>query len=140
MSFYHGRKFLPQRFRLILLSVLQGDGLPFSQVLSEKEIQTALEEEGVSFATEDDEVYTPAITLWAFLSQVLHKAEQRSCLAAVERSSNRQPSSAIDRGSPRPLRTARGETPSETSSAVNDASRRSAGSAAPRHQSLREKK
>lgn len=85
MSFYHGRKFLPQRFRLILLSVLQGDGLPFSQVLCEKEIQTAFEEEGVSFASEDDEVYTPAITLWAFLSQVLHKAEQRSCLAAVSR-------------------------------------------------------
>lgn len=85
MSFYQGRRFLPQRFRLILLSVLQADGLPFAEVLSEKEIQTAFDEEGVSFATEDDEVYTPAITLWAFLSQVLHKAEQRSCLAAISR-------------------------------------------------------
>ena len=28
---------------------------------------------------------TPPLTLWAFLSQVLHKAEQRSCLAAVSR-------------------------------------------------------
>lgn len=85
MSFYHGRKSLPQRFRLVLLSVLQTGGLPFSDVLPEEEIQDAFDEEDVSFAREDDEVYTPPITLWAFLSQVLHKAEQRSCLAAVSR-------------------------------------------------------
>ena len=34
---------------------------------------------------EDDEVYTPPVTLWAFLSQVLFKGEQRSCAAAVGR-------------------------------------------------------
>jgi hypothetical protein len=85
MSFYHGRKYLPQRFRLVLLSVLQTNGLPFSDVLSEEEIQDAFDEQGASFALEDDEVYTPAITVWAFLSQVLHKGEQRSCLAAVSR-------------------------------------------------------
>ena len=73
MSFYHGRKYLPQRFRLVLLSVLQTDGLPFSDVLSEEEIQDAFDEQGASFALEDDEVYTPAITVWAFLSQALHK-------------------------------------------------------------------
>lgn len=85
MSFYHGRKLLPQRFRLVLLSVLQAAGLPFSDVLSEEEIQNAFDEEGVSFAKEHGDVYTPAVTLWAFLSQVLHKGEQRSCLAAVSR-------------------------------------------------------
>lgn len=85
MSFYHNRKSLPQRFRLILLSVLQTDGLPFSDVLSEEQIQDAFDEQDASFAQEEDEVYTPAMTLWAFLSQVLHKDEQRSCLAAVSR-------------------------------------------------------
>lgn len=85
MSFYHGRRSLPQRFRLVLLSVLQADGLPFSDVLSEGEIQDAFDQEDVSFADEEDDVYTPSITLWAFLSQVLHKDELRSCLAAVSR-------------------------------------------------------
>ena len=85
MSFYQGRKFLPQRFRLVLLSVLQTTGLPFADILSEAEIQNAFDEQDVSFAQEDDDVYTPAVTLWAFLSQVLHQEEQRSCLAAVSR-------------------------------------------------------
>ena len=85
MSFYHGRAFLPHRFRLVLSSVLQTGGLPFSEVLSEEEIQDAFDEQDVSFAQEEGDVYTPPMTLWAFLSQVLHKAEQRSCLAAVSR-------------------------------------------------------
>jgi len=85
MSFYHKRRSLPRRFRLVLLSVLGAGGLPFSKVLSEAEIQDAFDEEGVSFASDEDGVYTPQLTLWAFLSQVLHKGEQRSCLAAVSR-------------------------------------------------------
>jgi hypothetical protein len=85
MSFYQGRNLLPQRFRLVLLSVLQATGLPFSDVLSEEAIQAAFDEQDVSFAQEEDDVYTPAVTLWAFLSQVLHREEQRSCLAAVSR-------------------------------------------------------
>jgi len=88
MSFYHGCKSLPYRFRLVLSSFLQGEGLPFADVLPEEEIERAFEEEGVSLGTEDDgqdTVYTPAVALWAFLSQMLHKGEQRSCTAAVAR-------------------------------------------------------
>ncbi len=85
MSFYHGRESLPQRFRLVLLSVLQANGLPFSEVLTEGEIEEAFDEEDSWFAQEDDNIFTPAVTLWAFLSQVLHKGEQRSGLAAVSR-------------------------------------------------------
>ena len=44
MSFYHGRTSLPQRFRLVQLSALEADGLPFSTVLSEEEIQDAFDE------------------------------------------------------------------------------------------------
>jgi len=88
MSFYHGCKTLTGRFRLILSSFLQSDGLPFGDVLPEEEIERAFEEEGVSFHPGDEEeetVYTPAVTLWAFLSQMLHRGEQRSCTAAVSR-------------------------------------------------------
>ena len=85
MSFYQTGRFLPRRFRLVLSSVLQTAGLPFSNVLTETEIAEAFDEEGSHFAREEGDVYTPALTLWAFLSQVLHKGEQRSCLAAVSR-------------------------------------------------------
>ena len=85
MSFYQGRRLLPQRFRLVLASILQASGLPFSEVLGEKEIEEAFDAEDAWFAQEEGDVYTPAMTLWAFLSQVLYKEEQRSCLAAVSR-------------------------------------------------------
>ncbi len=85
MSFYPERKLLPQRFRLVLLSVLQTPGLPFSDVLAEEEIEEAFDEDAAWFAQEEGDVFTPPLTLWAFLSQVLYKDEQRSCLAAVSR-------------------------------------------------------
>ena len=85
MSLYQGRRFLTQRFRLVLSSVLQASGLPFSEILTEEEIAEAFEEEESWFAQEEGDTFTPPLTLWAFLSQVLHKGEQRSCLAAVSR-------------------------------------------------------
>lgn len=85
MSLYHNRPTLSRRFRLVLSSFLQQDGLPFADTLPEERIQRAFREGGADFAQDDDCVYTPAITLWAFLSQVLFKDEQRSCLAAVSR-------------------------------------------------------
>jgi hypothetical protein len=86
MSFSTSTRLLPQRFRMVLASFLQHPGLPFADVLPEEQIQSALEDQQALFAQDgDDVVYTPAITLWAFLSQVLYKAEQRSCVAAVMR-------------------------------------------------------
>jgi putative transposase len=73
------------RFGLVLRSFLQHRGLPFAQALSEETIQQAFDDEGVSFGQGEGDVYTPALTLWAFLSQALFKEEQRSCLAAVAR-------------------------------------------------------
>ena len=43
MSFYQRRRILPRRFRLVLSSVLQTSGLPFSDILTEKEIEEAFE-------------------------------------------------------------------------------------------------
>jgi len=85
MSLYQGRKSPPRRFRLVLASFLQKPGLPFADVLGEEEIQNVFDQEDVAFAEGEDDVYTPAVTLWAFLSQVLFKEEQRSCTAAVAR-------------------------------------------------------
>ena len=84
MSFYQGRP-LTQRFRLVLSSFMQTEGLAFSTLLSEAQIEQAFEQEGVAFGAAEDAVFTPAVTLWAFVSQVLFKDEQRSCLAAVAR-------------------------------------------------------
>ena len=85
MSFCTSVENLSRRFQLVLTSFLQAPDLPFAEGLPEERIQQACQEHGVSFAEEEDEVYTPAITLWAFLSQVLFKAEHRSCAAAVSR-------------------------------------------------------
>lgn len=85
MSFYQHAQAPPQRFRLVLSSFMQHSDLPFRDTLSEERIQQAFEDEGCVFAQDEEDVYTPSITLWAFLSQVLFKGEQRSCLAAVAR-------------------------------------------------------
>jgi hypothetical protein len=70
---------------LVQQSFLQRQGLPFAEALSEQDIQTAFDEKGIRFAEDDDAVYTPDVTLWAFLSQAVFKAEHRSCVAAVAR-------------------------------------------------------
>lgn len=86
MSFSHFARAGVDQFSIVLTSFLQCDGLPFSKVLSEEHIARVFDEANASFAQDDDNrVYTPAVTLWAFLSQVLFKAEQRSCAAAVSR-------------------------------------------------------
>jgi hypothetical protein len=77
------------RFRLILSSFLQHSGLPFADVLPEEAIEQAFSDAGMSSQQEPEQdeniVYTAAVTLWAFLSQVLYSREQRSCAAAVAR-------------------------------------------------------
>jgi len=85
MSFYKPPRSLPRRFRLVLASFLQRPGLPFADVITEESVETAFDDEGVSFADDEEAVYTPAMTLWTFLSQVLFKDEHRSCVAAVAR-------------------------------------------------------
>ena len=76
---------LPHRFSLVLTSFLQKPGLAFSEVLSEETIQAAFDAEGVAFSQDEDGVYTPPVTLWGWLSQTLHKGENRSCSAATAR-------------------------------------------------------
>jgi hypothetical protein len=56
------------------------EGLPFADLLPAEKIDNALREEKVRWR---DSVYTPLLTLWAFLSQVI--SPDGSCRAAVAR-------------------------------------------------------
>jgi hypothetical protein len=86
MSFRTSHVGLHRGFDLVRRSLLQAPGLPFADALSAEQIQHAFDAEDVHFGDGDDEaVYTPPVTLWAMLSQMLFTAEQRSCLAAVVR-------------------------------------------------------
>jgi putative transposase len=80
MAFYH--------FQPVLTSFLQHEGLPFADVLTEQTIQQAFDDAGVPNCQGDPDdsiIYTSALTMWAFLSQVLHQGVQRSCRASVAR-------------------------------------------------------
>lgn len=56
-------------------------GLPFRELLSAERISAVLERCGVEFR---DRIYTPMVTLWAFLSQVVARKDS-SCEDAVSR-------------------------------------------------------
>ena len=85
VSSYHSERAGATRFDLCLAPFLQTPGLPFADVLSEEQIQEAFAAEGISLGESEGTVYTPAVTLWAFLSQMIHTDQLRSCPAAVAR-------------------------------------------------------
>lgn len=64
-------------------SFLHDEGLPFSQALPSAAIEQAFADAGVDFGSATRAVFTPAVTLWAFLSQVVE--QDKSCRAAVLR-------------------------------------------------------
>ncbi len=70
-------------FGTILDSFAKAEGLPFAEVLPQEQIEQIAREEGVSFANDPGDVYTPAVTLWVFLAQCL--SASKSCVAAVAR-------------------------------------------------------
>lgn len=84
MPIYHDSVGNRTQFSLFHRSLMESDSSPLAATLSDQRIVEVFAEEGISFG-EDDGVYSQAITLWALLSQVFFKAEQRSCLAAVVR-------------------------------------------------------
>jgi putative transposase len=83
--FYHGCRIFSDSFRLVRQAFLQAEGLPFSDILSEEEVEAAFDAENADFARDEGDIYTPAITLWALLSQALNPGRLRSCAAAVSR-------------------------------------------------------
>lgn len=74
----HGR--LQQQISFLRRQFLQEGDLPFTDVLSETTIAPALEAIEASWK---DRIYSPLVTLWVFLSQVM--SADHSCRAAVAR-------------------------------------------------------
>jgi len=72
-----------QPFQNIGRPFLNQPGLPFSQILSAERIARVFAKHGNLFAV--GRIYSTAVTLWAFLSQVLRDGKQASCQAAVAR-------------------------------------------------------
>ncbi len=72
-------------FSLVQNAFLQANDLPFRDVLTEEEIHAAFVAEGACFGEDEDDVYTPALTLWGWLAQVMQAEKARSCVAAVAR-------------------------------------------------------
>jgi hypothetical protein len=70
-------------FQATLAPFLQAEGLPFADVLTAADVEDACAAEGVAFGQSAKSFWTPALTLWTFLSQVLHA--DKSCRAAVAR-------------------------------------------------------
>src|SRR5215207_6242767 len=74
----HGR--FRQQVRFLRRQFLQDGELPFTDVLSEAAVTQALNALNVAWL---DRVYSPLVTLWVFLGQVL--SQDHSCRAAVAR-------------------------------------------------------
>ena len=79
MSFSNYGRLRPQ-VRFLRRQFLQDGELPFTDVLSEGTVEQALKALNVVWL---DRVYSPLITLWVFLGQVL--SQDHSCRAAVAR-------------------------------------------------------
>jgi IS4 transposase len=77
---YSNQGRLQQQIDFLRIQFLQGGGLPFTDVLSEAMVKQALTAVGACWL---DRIYSPLITTWLFLSQVLN--EDQSCRKAVAR-------------------------------------------------------
>lgn len=77
----------PQRgsssFQQVADAFLSAPGLPFANVLSAERIERIFAKHGCRFGLHG--VYTTAIMVWSFLSQVLRDGKEASCQAAVAR-------------------------------------------------------
>ena len=76
--FSHGR--FRHQFRFLSRQFIQDGELPLSNILSEDMVSEVLKDTECSWV---DKIYTPPVTLWVFLSQVL--SQDHSCRAAVAR-------------------------------------------------------
>jgi len=85
MSFTPSVAFNASSFGIFQKSLVQDAGLPLADVIHSDLFVDAFQTHDISFGDDDDAVYTPAVTLWAMVSQVFFAEEMRSCKAAVMR-------------------------------------------------------
>ncbi len=70
-------------FQRVADAFLARQGLPFAEILSAERIERVFAQHGCLFGLSG--IYTVAVTVWAFLSQVLRDGKEASCQAAVAR-------------------------------------------------------
>jgi hypothetical protein len=70
-------------FRQVADAFLSGEGLPFADILSAERIERIFAKHNCLFGVHG--IYTTAIMVWSFLSQVLRDGKEASCQAAVAR-------------------------------------------------------
>lgn len=70
-------------FQRVVDVFLACKGLPFAEILSAERIERVFAQHGCLFGLYG--IYTVAVTVWAFLSQVLRDGKEASCQAAVAR-------------------------------------------------------
>jgi len=82
MPFYppHTRQ---QQAQALLTAFLQSDDLPLADALTPDDVGTAFADAGADCSGSATAIFTPLLTLWAFLGQLLHT--DHSCRAAVLR-------------------------------------------------------
>lgn len=72
-----------RQFNSIMQSFTQGDGLPLRNAIDEELINRIAAEEAMDFGGGPRDIYSTALVLWAFVTQVVSK--DQTCLAAVAR-------------------------------------------------------
>jgi putative transposase len=82
MAFYAPQS-RQQQAEALLASFLQADGLPLADALTPEDVVTAFADAGADCHGSATAIFTPLLTLWAFLGQLLHT--DHSCRAAVLR-------------------------------------------------------
>lgn len=70
-------------FQKVADAFLAHEGLPFAEILSAERIERVFAKHGCLFGLHG--IYTTAIMVWSFLSQVLRDGKEASCQAAVAR-------------------------------------------------------
>lgn len=82
MSFYAPQS-APQQAEALLAAFLQTDDLPLHDVLTPDDVVTAFDDADADCHGSATSIFTPLLTLWAFVGQFLHS--DHSCRAAVLR-------------------------------------------------------
>ena len=80
MSAHSKHSSLSHQIKTLRNQFAQADELPFANLLTADRLQNALREEKVGWS---ERIFTPIVTLWAFLSQVM--IADGSCRVAVAR-------------------------------------------------------
>lgn len=79
----HSRRQGSRGFQQVTAAFLSGAGLPFAEILSAERIERVFAQHGGLFGEQG--IYGTALTVWAFLSQVLRDGKEASCQSAVAR-------------------------------------------------------